>query len=268
MPTMQQLSQCLPAGWDLRAEIDSGGQGAVYRGAVNGQDVAIKLFHSLDDDRRVSREVDLLRDVDSPCVVGVRDYAQITVGVVEVEVVAYDYLAGGTLASLLDPTCGDVGVDNVIQIGSDVGEALDEIWHYRVVHRDIKPGNLMIGANGRTVLVDFGLARHLDLSDVTQQGAAPGTRGYKSPEQARGRRSLTKSSDIYSLGVTLYHLLTKQHPFGGRQPNAMTPLPPPPSIVRNDVGDGLSKLIIDMMSPIPSSRPQNIKERFNQLSEG
>jgi serine/threonine protein kinase len=115
--------------------------------------------------------------------------------------------------------------------------------------------------------VDVGLARHIDRSDITALGGAPGTPGYKSPEQARGRRHLTVHSDWFSLGITLYHVATKCHPFNGQQHNIGVTNPVPMQDHRRNLPESFCRLVHDMLSIVPAKRPRSPGTRFQQLLE-
>jgi serine/threonine protein kinase len=99
-----------------------------------------------------------------------------------------------------------------------VADALDHAHRQGVIHRDLKPGNLLLSSDGRLSLNDFGLARMLEQPGMTMSGEFVGTPAYMSPEQiAAGRTPVDHRTDIYSLGATLYELLTLQRPFPGKQ---------------------------------------------------
>jgi eukaryotic-like serine/threonine-protein kinase len=268
MISISEIQAALPAEWQIGTRLNSGGQGDVFDGSYSEVRAAIKVFHTLDTDKRVNREIALLRTINSDRIVKVLAQTNCVVQGVEIELIAYEFLPMGTIEPLLHSTAPLSNSDDLIAIGTDVAEAVEILWSKRVVHRDIKPGNIMLRSTGRYVLVDFGLAKHLDLSNVTQAGASPGTRGYKSPEQAMGRRFLTSSSDVYSLAITLYHVAAKSHPFGGRQPLPGTPMPPLLGKIRPDLSGDLCDLIMKMLQPIPSSRPRDIYARFCNLKEG
>jgi len=105
----------------------------------------------------------------------------------------------------------------VIQICCRISQAIDELWNLRIVHRDIKPGNILVGELNTVYLIDLGVAKHLDKETVTTEGYTLGTPGYMSPEQAIGRKGLTLKSDMFSLGIVLYEALTGLHPFNNNQ---------------------------------------------------
>jgi len=245
--------------------IDAGGQGVVFRGSLYGKPVAVKLFDRTNNPRRLDRELDLLKKIDCPYLVKVVESRTVFISGQQVPVVIYEYHSGGDLRNRLAPTRPLLPVQELLKIGLHVGTAVEELWQKRIVHRDIKPGNIVASQDGRFILVDVGLARHVDRSDITAPGGAPGTSGYKSPEQAKGRRSLTISSDVFSLGVTLYELATKIHPFNKSQALIGAQSPPLASKRRSDLPEAFCRLLKDMLANVPANRPRTIAARFHSL---
>lgn len=263
MSPITQLNAALPLGWSVERPLAQGGQGTVFVGKLNGVDAAIKLFGRLDDQRRVQRELALLAIIDSPNVVRVLGNTSVTVMGSDIEVVAYELIAGGSLENLLAAAPEHkLSALDLARLGAHAARGIETIWTPRVVHRDIKPANILQRVDSTFVLVDFGLARHLDLSDMTMPGASPGTTGYKSPEQARGRRSLTIHSDLYSLGLTMYKAACGQHPFRNTQPLGSETPPTPIAQLVPGLHPVLSSTIDNLLKPIPSARPLVAGERF------
>lgn len=238
----------------------------MYRGRYNGEDVALKVFNPGADRRRLERELTALRTMDSLYLVKVRNFCDVTVGGDQVSVVAYEFLPGGDLRQFLNASAS-IDERTLVLIGRQISLAINALWKSRIVHRDIKPANIMKATDDRYVLVDLGLARHIDRSAVTVAGALPGTMGYQSPEQAMGRKNLTIHSDVFSLGLTLHEIAGKRHPFGRQQHLVGRTAALPLKQLRPDLSDGLVRLIHQMIDPVPSQRPYNIHDRFAQLEE-
>ncbi len=256
----------LPAHLTVAAALDEGGQGSVFIGTCGGQESAIKLFDPRGDERRVEREIELLREIDLPSVVRILDACKIEVNGQPIHVVAYELHKNGDLRPLVQRAGGaPLGFDLLKRCASDTTQAVESIWQRRVVHRDIKPANILCRHDHGFVVVDFGFARHLDHSDMTQPGASPGTIGYKSPEQAMGRRSLTIKSDVFSLGVTLYELATGVHPFQRNQSIIGRTQAKPLRSHRRDLPQAFCQLIDQMLNTVPSARPGNLTIRLSAL---
>lgn len=259
------LRAALPPEFRVDGYLNAGGQGTVFRGQYRGQDVAIKLFGPNQDQRRLEREIDLLQRIDHPNVVKIRTFTTVDLDGSTCAVVAYEFLSGGDLRVSLSAHNPPITANRVLKIGADVASAVEALWQQRIVHRDIKPANIVAASSDRYVLVDVGLARHVDRSTLTLIGHTAGTHGYMSPEQARGRRSLTIRSDIFSLGVTLYELASRQHPFSRNQILIGCIRPTRLDSLRPDLPKALTGLVDQMMALVPAQRPSNLALRLSQL---
>jgi serine/threonine protein kinase len=154
-----------------------------------------------------------------------------------------------------------------LYVASQMVDALGAVWQAGVVHRDIKPDNILIGPNGNAKLIDFGLAK----AEAIQAAQAPvgpemaGTAAYLAPEQAKDAGTVDHRADIYSLGVTLYETLTGRLPFDGRSrvqvifQHLNTP-PVPPALRVEGIPPLASDLCLWMLSKNPADRPQNFEE--------
>jgi eukaryotic-like serine/threonine-protein kinase len=257
------IRAAMPADYTIDDHINSGGQGSVFRGSVNGTPAAIKVYSPTSDPRRIERELTALRAIDCPHLVKVLRTTPIDIGGTRHDVIAYELLEGHDLNEHL--VAGRrLDAAALARLGLEVGTAIEHLWAKRIVHRDVKPANIMETAT-RNVLVDVGLARHLDRSALTMVGAVAGTPGYMSPEQAGGRRNLTNRSDVFSLGLTLYELATGVHPFGrdqrvvGHFPFASV------GSLRKDLPTGLCALIDSMLHPVAHRRPDDLSLQFGQF---
>jgi hypothetical protein len=213
------------AGYRLLAEVGRGSMGIVYRAVQEslGRVVALKvlapaLFVSSRARERFAAEAQALARVQHPSVVTVHEV------VVQPELCAYamEWLAGPTLARAIEP--GGHGLEplRVAQLGAALARALEAVHAAGVVHRDVKPSNVLLCSDGRTVLTDFGLAHSDERGQGTASGEFLGTAAYAAPEQLRGEREhVGPRSDVYSLGVTLYTALSGQVPFGMATPTAV-----------------------------------------------
>src|SRR5260370_33253605 len=123
-----------------------------------------------------------------------------------------EYVGGESLDQALKRR-GRLTWEEVSDLGRQICAALQHAHEHGIVHRDLKPSNLMITSDGTLKLTDFGIAKDLDVTQLTSANCTVGTAAYMSPEQCRGEKNLSHKCDLYSLGVLLYELLTGQKPF-------------------------------------------------------
>jgi serine/threonine-protein kinase len=199
--------------YEITGELGSGGMATVYKAVQRslGRPVAIKeLKKSFHDDptivQRFEREARLAASFQHENIVHIYDFCQLPEFCIVME-----YVDGVTLSQVLDTT-GPLPIDVGVMIGLQVASALEYAHRRGLIHRDIKPGNIMIKRNGEVKLMDFGIARTRGLDALTQPGTLVGTPSYMSPEQAVGE-PLDVRSDIFSLGVVLYEMFTGAKPF-------------------------------------------------------
>jgi serine/threonine protein kinase len=179
--------------------------------------------------------------------------------------IAFEFIAGKTLRQLVDER-GSLSVAEAINYTLQIAAALVHAVSRGVVHRDIKPSNIIVTPQGRAKLVDMGLARHFergrDMSDgLTQSHMTLGTFDYISPEQARDPRSVDVRSDLYSLGCTLFHVLTGRPPFPSgtvlqKLLQHQEEQPPDPRTLNPSIPAGLSTIVMRLMAKDPARRPQ------------
>jgi len=204
--------------FELLEKLGSGGMGAVWkaRDAETDELVALKLVHphlAEDPDyiARFEREVEVARRIDSPYVVKVLGY-----GTREgVPYMAMEYVDGQSLRDLLR-TDGPMTWEQAKPIVRQVAEALGAAHEVGVIHRDVKPSNILIAADGTAKLADFGIARALDLTRLTGSSTMLGTPHYMAPEGAA-----SPQSDLYALGCVLFEMLTGHPPFEGESQQAV-----------------------------------------------
>ena len=250
----------------LIERIATGGMGEVWRGAdqVLGRPVAIKLLstaHAGDEQfrARFRAEARYAAALSHPGIARVFDYGESSP--LGGPYLVMELVNGEPLSAILERV-GSLSPDVTLDIVSQAALALDAAHQTGIVHRDIKPGNLLIMADGTTKITDFGIAkaRALDAVNLTATGIVMGTALYVSPEQATGA-TVTGSSDIYSLGVVAYECLTGQPPFVADQPLAIAimhkhePVPPLPP----DVPKPVSDLVLSMLAKTPDGRPESAR---------
>jgi serine/threonine protein kinase len=203
--------------------IGTGGMARVYRGQdiKLDRDVAIKILHEhLADDStfraRFEREAKFLASFNHPNIIQIFDYATIEHEDRHLLYMVMTYLPGPNLKDIIEDNMQHNRLmprQQVLQIIEDIAAALDYAHQLGMVHRDIKPANILFDEAGRAVLTDFGIARMIVGSNLTQEDVAVGTPAYMSPEQAAGEQ-VDGPTDIYALGIILYELLAGEPPFG------------------------------------------------------
>ncbi len=168
-----------------------------------------------------------------------------------------DYVEGRALTELI-ASSGGLPEAEIIRISGQVLSALAEAHQAGIIHRDIKPDNVIIDNRGDAVVMDFGIAKAATGTRVTAVGSFVGTVHYASPEQARGREIDTRS-DLYSWGVVMYEMATGRTPFGGQETSAVVyqhvhEIPDPPQQVRPDLSPGLGAFILKLLEKSPDER--------------
>jgi serine/threonine protein kinase len=198
----------------LEEKIGSGGMSSVYRAfdPMLERWVAIKLMHrdiSNDPDQleRFRREARAVAQLNHPHVVTVIDAGEDD----GAPYIVFEYVEGETLKERIR-RLGRLPVSEAVAYAIEIGRALESAHANRLVHRDVKPQNVLIDPDGRAKVTDFGIARSLEAQGLTATGRVLGTTDYVSPEQALGQE-VTGQSDIYSLGIVLYEMLTGETPF-------------------------------------------------------
>jgi eukaryotic-like serine/threonine-protein kinase len=202
----------------LDERIASGGMGDVWRGTdeVLGRVIAIKVMQpALLEERgfaeRFRAEARTMATVNHPGVVRIYDFGQD-----EVAYLIMELIEGEPLSTTLSRV-GRLTPERTMSLIAQAAEALHAAHEKGIVHRDVKPGNLLVRANGTLVLTDFGIARTAAAAQLTATGAVLGTASYISPEQASGVPA-SPASDVYSLGIVAYQCLSGYRPFEGNTP--------------------------------------------------
>jgi eukaryotic-like serine/threonine-protein kinase len=246
-------------------KLGAGGMADVYLAEDQelGRRVAIKILngrHANDVQfiERFRREAKNAAALNHPNIVSIYDRGEAE----DTYYIAMEYLDGRTLKELVigrGPAPVNVAVEYVRQILS----ALRFAHRHGIVHRDIKPHNVLVDREGRVKVTDFGIAR-AGTSQMTEAGSIVGTAQYLSPEQARGTE-VDQRSDLYSLGVVLYELLTGQTPFDGDTPveiamKHLSATPRPPSHIRRDVPRDLDMVVMRALAKDPTARYQSADE--------
>ena len=231
----------------------------VYRGRHDALDrtVAVKILSenlaaSTEFLERFRREARTLANLRHPNVITVFDFGQDERGV---PYLVLEYIEGPTLADLMDAGLDDSRIPSLLD---QIAAGLDYAHGRGVIHRDIKPGNVLMTEDGRAVLADFGLAWLLEGAHLTLSGGVIGTPEYMSPEQAAGE-TIDYRSDVYALGVVLYEMLVGERPFVAGTPIAVLLQhlqDPPPSVLvaRPDLPLAVADVIARVLAKDPAER--------------
>ncbi|MDQ3658515.1 MAG: serine/threonine protein kinase, partial [Actinomycetota bacterium] len=260
----------------LLREIGSGGMFRVFLGRDETLDrpVAVKVlktgYAGTDIGARFRREGRTAAKLSHPNIVQVYDAGEGEFEGEEASFIVMEYVSGGDLKALIDER-GVLAGDHLSAMGAEVAAGLAHAHERGVIHRDVKPHNILLEERGRARLTDFGIARALDVTQVTQTGFYLGTALYSSPEQLRGE-SVTPKSDVYSLGATLYQAATGEPPFTGAPIEVasqhVSREPVPPQEINPEVSGAMQALILACMSKDPNSRPTADEARMALLETG
>jgi serine/threonine-protein kinase len=222
-----------------------------------GRKVAVKRLHSdspEDAAQRFEREAKVGASLSHPNLVTVFD----TVADDEGVLIVMEYVAGENLAELMARE--RVPSEQAVSIIRQVAGALDHAHQAGVVHRDVKPANILLRHDDLVKLTDFGIARALDAVGHTRAGEMLGTPNYISPEQALGKPA-TGASDLYSLGVVAHEALTGRRPFHAQTPvaTALSHIHEPPPPLPETVPEMLAGVVEDLLEKDPADRPPNAR---------
>lgn len=254
-------------------EIGKGGMGVVYlaRDAESGRKVAIKTLlpestHSLQYIERFRREAKAVSQLDHPHIIKVYEIGEHD----GLQYFAMEYLAGPTLGSLLKQK-GRLSPAQAARIIVDMADALDLAHSRGIIHRDVKPDNIMADEDGVFKIMDFGIARIEEGTRLTVTGSVMGTPEYMSPEQASGTAT-DRRTDIYSLGVVFYELLTGRLPFKGVTAMEvlhmhLTRAPESPKLLNPEIPGNLAHVVSKMLEKQPAGRYDSFRHVINAVSQ-
>jgi serine/threonine protein kinase len=248
-------------GYRIEAPLGEGGMGQVFRAVreTDGETVALKVMKpgpSGDTERirRFVREARAAATVEHRHLVGVLDSGECA----GCAYLVMRYVAGGSLDRRIREA-GRLSLEETISVVGDIAAGMDALHRAGVVHRDVKPSNVMLDGSGSAALTDFGLAKGRDYSALTRQGQMLGTLDYIAPEMLRGTDP-GPPADIYALGCVTYECLTGSPPFGGRGMFAvgfahLEETPSDPCAGRDDAPAGAGEFVLQALAKEPGDRP-------------
>src|SRR5450759_3787463 len=273
----QQDQQVFNDRYELVGHIARGGMAQVYlaKDLLLDRPVALKvLFPELSVDRsfveRFRREAQAAANLSHPNIVPVFDWGEDS----GTYFIVMEFIDGRPLSAILK-TAGPLSADRTADIGAPVAAALGYAHKHGVIHRDVKPGNVLITDEGQVKVTDFGIARAINTEEsLTQTGAVMGTATYFSPEQAEGI-GVDARSDIYSLGVVLFEMVTGRPPFLGDTPVAVASKhvrdhPPQPRELNPSIPPTFEAIILKSWAKDPNHRYDTSEDlradrlRFNE----
>ncbi len=261
--------------YEIIRKIARGGMAEVYlaRDLQLHRSVALKvLFRELSTDQafvqRFRHEAQAAANLSHPNIVSIYDWGESEAD--NTYFIVMEFVDGDTLSKLIRSR-GSLEAPRAAEIGSDISAGLEYAHAHGVIHRDVKPGNVIVTKEGAAKVTDFGIARgHNSDMSLTQTGAVMGTATYFSPEQAQGER-VDARSDIYSLAVVLYEMIIGKPPFSGDNPIAIATkhvqeMPPAPSDIDPTIPEAFEAIVMKAMAKSPDDRYQSAGELHDDLA--
>lgn len=263
---------------DIKPLDVTGGQKEIYTATLAGVDVVLKIVKIVQNDQaRTEREIEAVTKLNSNYVPKIYNYGICNLVGSNRCFIVEQFIEGKTLKNVLSASC-PLSVDFTKSIARQMLTACVDFESASLVHRDIKPDNIIVGNDEKVWIIDFGLARHLDLPSLTPDGQGTfmgmGTPGYAAPEQFRNiKTEINIRADLYSVGIVMYECLTGNNPYLAA-PNPFEviiksqkeDLPRIP--VSGGISDELSSFVSTLIQRFPSRRPQSGAEAlewFNQI---
>lgn len=269
MDQLDKLPEQLAARYRVKKVLGEGGFARVFlaRDTRLDRDIALKLYrpNAPHDAPSLIREARLLANIRHPNIITVFDADVIPEG--RLPYIVMEYLAGGSLREKIGPGSRPLRHEDALGLAAVLAEALEAAHEQQILHLDIKPENILFDQRGRPFLADFGIGRAMGMDGFTRQTQAMGSGQYASPEQRQGG-TLGFASDIYSLGVVLFELLTQQIPLG---PAAVHPRPPysPPFPMNHPLvaAGELVRLVCKALAVAPEFRFETAAEFASEMRD-
>ena len=259
--------------YELLEIVGEGGMSEVYKAKCNklNRFVAVKILKKqFADNKEISqkfkREATAIANLSDTNIVNVLDVGTQD----DIDYIVMEYISGKTLKELINYS-GKLSYNTAIKIALQIAKALDCAHKNNIIHRDIKPQNILVTESGEVKVTDFGIAKSTDSQTITNTTSIIGSAHYLSPEQAKGTY-IDFRSDIYSFGIVLYEMVTGRLPFEGDSPvtvalKHLQEEPIPPKNINSAIPDSLNKLILKAIEKEPIKRYQNAKEIIQDLQK-
>lgn len=259
--------------YEIISELGQGAMGVVYKAldpliervvAIKTINLGLALDEKEEYEGRFYQEAKAAGRLSHPNIVTIYDVGKSG----DVAYIAMEFLQGKELRDILNEV-KSLPVGQILDFVSQVASGIAYAHENGIVHRDVKPSNIMVGADGHVKITDFGIARMESASVRTQTGMVLGSPKYMSPEQVTGKL-IDQRSDIFSLGVVLYEMLTGKAPFMGENVNAimyqtLNSIPPPPSSINQAVPDMLNFIVAKALAKGLEDRYQSAKDFTSDL---
>ena len=267
------MSKVFGGRYEVIERIGAGGMAIVYKAKdiLLNRIVTVKVLREqfLSDEefvRRFRREAQAAASLSHPNIVSIYDVGKDG----EIEYIVMEYVEGRNLKEIIREYA-PLSPEQAINIAAQIGEAIRHAHEHHIIHRDIKPHNVLVTADGRAKVTDFGIARAVSSATVTHTGDIVGSVHYLSPEQAKGLQS-DERSDLYSLGIILYELLTGKVPYDGETPIAIAlkhlqEEAPLPSKLNPRVSRDLENVVMKATAKSADQRYASAKEFLEDLGK-
>src|SRR5574344_471857 len=271
--------------------LSSGSFGAVYLASKNDKMYAIKLFREdyvlqeyklHGENNRIQREIDILKSISNQYLISYEDDFTYEYQGLKHYCLVMEYFEGITLRKLINDN-GAIAEADALQIFTKIVDGIEALHNFisintnedkdhGIIHRDLKPENIMINAKGDIRILDFGISKIIDYSSITSTGDIMGTYAYMSPEQFNDSKHLSKTSDLYSLGVVLYELLTGELPYKSvAMPAVINEIineyPIEPRRKNTKISNYIENIILKLLEKAPYKRFQSIESIRKSLFE-
>jgi len=256
--------------YELQELLGTGGMSSVYRAhdTLLERDVALKILHEHHHEdeeylERFRREARAVAQLSHPNIVTVIDRGEADGR----QFIVFEYVEGQTLKDVVD--AGPLDVGRALEVTIAIARGLGFAHEHGIVHRDVKPQNVILNSDGEAKVTDFGIARSVDVEGVTESGTVLGTSNYIAPEQATGQ-AVDLRTDVYSLGVVLFELLTGEAPFTGESFVAVAMRhvhEPAPSVLdrRRDVPTRVAHAVDKALEKDPAHRFASMEDFAGEL---